>query len=325
MDPVRIAVALGALLAAAPAQVDGKVRYKDGDYAADALPESAPSMLREALAGYAPLLQRLKLRGYVAQQESCCLLHTGRLHNASSLQATIDKTNALFAATWGTRTDAEPNVVIVLDKQEDIGAVVDFLVPKYPYLAEWGRSARSLGGFNLYTPPLYVVVNDTRPKTEFRLVNQVVHQQVLLILWREFRRQPFWLHEGLAWVAEEELTSSIHAFNHRVGLVAVTEHTGWRPKLRLLVKDEPEWQRVLTTVPTAYDQKLSLYAYGFARFLLQRRDQGKQLLTALGEAWWKKTGEGKKPEEELSPDEQQKVFADVLGDDYAAQVLAAMR
>ena len=325
MNAVRVAASLAALLAAAPAQVDGKVRYKGGDYAADALPESAPGTLREALAGYAPLLQRLKLRGYVAQQETCCLLQTSRLHNASSLQSTIDKTNALFATAWGSRTDAEPNVVIVLDKQDDLGAVVDFLVPKYPYLGSWAKGARSLSGFNLYTPPLYVVVNDTRPKTEFRLVNQVVHQQTLLILYREFRRQPFWLIEGLAWVAEEELTSRIHAFNHRVGFVAVTDHTGWRQKLSLLVKDEPEWQRVLKTVPTAYDQKLSLYAYGFARFLLQQHEQGKQLLTALGDAWWKKTEEGKKPQEELSADEQQKLFADVLGADYAAQVLAAMR
>ena len=312
-------------LAAAPAQVDGKVHYMGGDFAADALPATAPNALQQALAGYAPLLQKLKLRGYVAQQESCCLMHTGRLHNASSLQATIDKTNAFFAAAWGSRSDAEPYVVIVLDQQDQLGAVVDFLLPKYPYLEPWGKSARALGGFNLYTPPLYVVVNDTRPKTEFRLPNQVVHQQTLLILWREFRSQPFWLHEGLAWVAEEQLTSAIHAFNHRVGFVAVTEHSGWRAKLRALAKDDPDWLRVLTTVPTAYDQQLSLYAYGFAHFLLQQDDKGKALLTALGAAWWKKSAEGKQPQVELAVDEQKQVFAGTLGEGYEARVLASLR
>ena len=105
----------------------------------------------------------------------------------------------------------------------------------------------------------------------------------------------------------------------------MTEHTGWKQKLQALVKDEPDWQRVLATVPTAYDHELSLYAYGFARFLLQQPDKGKKLLAALGEAWWQKSGEGKQPQQELTAAEQQQVFGEVLGQDHAALVLAAMR
>src|SRR5262245_59848402 len=115
---LRSAVACCLALGAAAAQVDGKVHYKGGAFAADALPATAAPALQQALAGYAALRQKLKLRGYVGQQETCCLLHTARLHGASSLQATIDKTNAFFAAAWGSRSDAEPYVVIVLDQQD---------------------------------------------------------------------------------------------------------------------------------------------------------------------------------------------------------------
>jgi hypothetical protein len=303
----------------------GKVRFGAADHALDALPEAAPKPLREALAGYAALAAKLKLRGYVAASTTCCLLHTSRLQGSSALQALIDRTNAFLAEAWGSTADAAPYVVIVLDKQQDLGVVVDDLVPKHPYLAEWSRKARDLGGFNLYEPPLYVVVNDTRPKTEFRLPNQIVHQQVLLVLHREFRRQPFWLHEGLAWVAEEELTGRIHAFNHRVGFVAVTEHTGWKLALRSLAKADPDWLRVLGTVPTAYDKQLSLYAYGFARFLLANPDDCKRVLKALGDAWWKKSGDGKEPAVELTAAEQKEVFAAVLGGGYEQKVRAAMQ
>jgi hypothetical protein len=301
------------------------VHFQNSDYALDALPEAAPKGLRDALAGYAPLAVKLKLHGYVAASTTCCLLHTSRLQGASALQALIDKTNAFLAASWGSKADAEPYVVIVLDKQPDLAAVVDHIVPRYAYLADWAKRAKDLGGFNLYEPPLYVVVNDTRPKTEFRLPNQIVHQQTLLVLHREFRRQPFWLHEGLAWVAEEELTGRIHAFNHRVGFVAVTEHTGWKQKLASLAKAEPDWLRVLETVPTAYDQELSLYAYGFARFLFGEPELGGKLLAALGDAWWKKSAEGQQPDVALTAGESREVFAAVLGGDYEQRVLATMR
>jgi hypothetical protein len=321
----RLLVLLLAAAAPLPAQGDGKVHYKNGDFAADALPATAPKALRESLAGYAPLLLKLKLRGFVAANDSCSLLHTTRLHDAAALQTTIDKTNALFADALGNNSDAEPYTVIVLEKQADVGVVLDHLLPKHAYLAEWAKTARNQAGFNLYEPPLYVVVNDVRPKTEFRLVNQVVHQQTLLILHRDFRKMPFWLHEGLAWVAEEDLTGRIHAFNHRVGFVAITEHTGWKNSLQNLCKSEPDWQRVFATVPTSYDKKLSLYAYGFARFLLQQPDHGKKLLAALGEAWWQKSGTGKTPAVELTADEQKKVIADVLGADFETRVLDSMR
>src|SRR5262249_34483434 len=132
MATLRFAGPLTALLAgAAAAQIDGKVHYKSSDFAADALPATAPKALREALAGYAPLLQKLKLRGYVAQNESCCLMHSHALHSASSLWSTIDKTNAFFGSLWGSQSEAEPYVVVVLDKQEELGGLVDFLVPKY--------------------------------------------------------------------------------------------------------------------------------------------------------------------------------------------------
>ena len=303
----------------------GKVRFGASDYALDALPETAPKALREALSGCAALAAKLKLRGYVAASTTCCLLHTSKLQGSSALQTLIDKTNSFLEAAWGSTADAAPYVVIVLDKQPDIGVVVDDLVPKHAYLAEWAKKARELGGFNLYEPPLYVVVNDTRPKTEFRLQNQIVHQQVLLVLHREFRRQPFWLHEGLAWVAEEELTGRIHAFNHRVGFVAVTEHTGWKQALKSLAKEEPDWLRVLGTVPTAYDKKLSLYAYGFARFLLDRGADCKKVLKALGDEWRKKSGEGKQSDVELTAAEQKQVFAAVLGEGYEQKVLSSMQ
>jgi hypothetical protein len=303
----------------------GKVSYQNKDYALDALPETAPKPLRGALAGYASLAVKLKLHGWVAASTTCCFLHTSRLQGASALRTLIDRTNTWLAGAWGSTVDAEPYVVIVLDKQADVGVVVDDLVPRHAYLADWAKQARNLGGFNLYEPPLYVVVNDTQPKTEFRLPNQVVHQQTLLVLHREFRRQPFWLHEGIAWVAEEELTGRIHAFNHRVGFVAVTEHTGWRQSLRSLAKAEPDWLRVLATVPTAYDKKLSLYAYGFARWLLGEQERSKKLLAALGDAWWKKSEEGKQPGVELGAEEQKQVFAAVLGAGYEQKVLAGMQ
>jgi hypothetical protein len=325
MNRAILLLLCAATMPAAAAAQQGKVHFQNNDYALDALPETAPKELRDALAGYAPLAVKLKLHGYVAASTTCCLLHTGRLQGSSALRALIDKTNAFLAAAWGSKAGAEPYVVIVLDKQPDLGVVLDHIVPKYAYLADWAKKARDLGGFNLYEPPLYAVVNDTRPKTEFRLPNQVVHQQTLLALHCEFRTQPFWLHEGLAWVAEEELTGRIHAFSHRVGFVAVTEHTGWKQKLESLAKAEPDWLRVLETVPTAYDQNLSLYAYGFARFLLGEPELGKKLLSALGDAWWKKSGEGKQPDVVLTADEQKEVFAAVLGADYEKRVLAAMQ
>ena len=78
-------------------------------------------------------------------------------------------------------------------------------------------------------------------------------------------------------------------------------------------------------VPTAYDKKLSLYAYGFARFLLDRGADCKKVLKALGDEWWKKSGEGKQSDVELTAAEQKQVFAAVLGEGYEQKVLSSMQ
>jgi len=320
----RAPALLLALAAAAPAQT-GQVRYQGTEYPPAALPATAPAPARELLAFYGPLLPKLHLRGYLDAAGQCGLLLGEHVQGATSLQSTLDKVNEFFRKAWGSDSAPVPSMVIVIDRQQDVGAVLDHLVPKYAYLADWAKAARGQAGFNLYEPSLYVVVDDRRPKTEFRLPNQIVHQQTLLIVYREFKRVPFWLHEGLAWVAEETLTGRIHAFNHRVGFVAVTEHTGWRSDVRRLAKDKPDLLRMLHTDPTKYEHELSLLAYGTALYLLRQDDHGKQALTALGDAWWAKSSKGEQPSIELLPEEQDKVLTRTLGDDYSKAILDFLR
>jgi hypothetical protein len=305
------------------AQGSGQFRYRGSKYAPDALPESAPAGLREMAAFYGPLMKELGLSGYLGSEGDFGLLHTRRLRSAKGLHRTTEKTTELFAKAWGRTVERAPFMVIVLDEQAQVGTVLDHVVPEYPYLAGWAEGARRLSGFNLYDPPLYVVVNDADPKSAFRLVNQVVHQQTLLILYREFRMLPFWVQEGFAWVAEEELTRRIHAFNHRVGFVAVKEHTGWKKGVRALARENDDFERVMSTEPTSYDRELSLLAYGFARYLLAKReDGGRAPLASLGDAWWAKSREGKVPTVRLTREEQAGVLTEVLGEGYDGEVMA---
>ena len=310
------------LFAVAATNATSQVRYKGSTYSPDALPESAPQALRDLGTLYAPIVKKLKLRAYFASSDDFALFYSGGIRSASSLHKRADKVTQLFTKAWGSTQEREPYAVFVFRKQKAIGTFLDLLVPKYPYLEEWSKSARNAPGFNLYKPPLYVILDQTAPKNEFRLPNTVIHQQTHLLLYREFHALPFWLKEGLAWYAEEALTRKIYHFNHRNGFVSKKEHTGWRPAAKTIAKTNSDFARVLASDSTEFDREIALLAHGFARFLLKLDgEKARVLLTQLGEAQWKKSDEGKNPNVELSAEEQEKILAAVLGEDYEEQVI----
>ena len=94
---------------------------------------------------------------------------------------------------------------------------------------------------------------------------------------------------------------------------------------RLARKKRPDVKDVFTLSGERYDTQRALLAHGIARFILAQGGVGaRATLEAFGEAQFEKSGKGVNPRVELSPEEQDAILREHLGEDWERRVLKHM-
>lgn len=194
--------------------------------------------------------------------------------------------------TWGIGTrplDTDSMVMFALRDDRDFNALLDRLVEVAPYLSTWRATATRFPGFALEEPLAGAVVLGASGQEEWDPENEVVHRVAELSLLRRFGRQPYWVLQGWAWLAELSIRRSVYCFPYRDGFVGVGEHSGWDRALRSIwgkSKESPGVSDLFALRRGAWDDRAAKHAWGTIAFFDRfHSDEFPRLLTELHAAW----------------------------------------
>ncbi|MEW6074510.1 MAG: hypothetical protein AB1726_18185 [Planctomycetota bacterium] len=241
---------------------------------------------------------------------------------------------------WGAGSvppDTETIVFLVLKKPNDYQSALVQLAKIAPYLEPWIAGARKYTGFVLEQPLAGAFVEAGEGREEWDPDAELVNRIAGLLLLRRFGRQPYWLTQGWAWVAELELRGGIYCFPYRSEFVWAVEHTGWPSTLRtkfasrtgdpLRLEEFAAWPR------GTYQGDAALLSWGFADFLVAaHRAELPALLEALrvyrdahdriplSATEWRRD-----PDYEIPLETLDELFRAHLGEDYLAAAARRFR
>jgi len=246
---------------------------------------------------------------------------------------TLDEVLHGKTTAWGVGTrplDTDTLVMFAIRDDADFVALLDRLVEVAPYLAPWRETATRFPGFALEEPLAGAVVLGASGQEEWDPQNEVVHRVGELALLRRFGRQPYWLLQGWAWLAELSVQRSVYCFPYRDGFVGVGEHSGWDRALRSAwakSRDALAIEDIVALRRGEWDDRAAKHAWGAVSFFDRFHSADfPRLLEDFRAAWDKGSrrdlGAGRwerDPNYELPTAEQLAILqkyggADVLGD-----------
>ncbi|MFT7671196.1 MAG: hypothetical protein ACI8X5_003913 [Planctomycetota bacterium] len=149
-----------------------------------------------------------------------------------------------FSYEWGAGTwpvDTETCVMFVVHDEKDYSTLVDTLVEKQDYLAEWAKTGKTQTGFVHERPLVAAYIENASGMEEWDPDNEVVHRVAQMLFVRRFSsQQPYWLVQGTSWYIEMKLRKAIYVYPYRDEFVFATEHTAWDSDLTNTFNDREE-------------------------------------------------------------------------------------
>jgi len=149
--------------------------------------------------------------------------------------------SAVVHLTFGDDAPLFPMLFLLPDTEPLYRAVVDFVTKTWPQAGSWvtrpqgrGRGRADLPSVHIAYPPL-VIVPDRKPTLKWNTAASVVHEIVHPLIYDAFGPLPYWLEEGLGWLAEERLLGSFRCFCDYHDFIYDVDHTGWLDRARRAV------------------------------------------------------------------------------------------
>lgn len=233
--------------------------------------------------------------------------------------------------------DRRTAVLVLLEKGDDYGPVLQYLAHLEPYLAGWTERAKTQTGFVLERPLAGAMILAQPSQEEWNPDNEIVNRTMQLCVLNRFGTQPFWVQQGLAWFAEFGVLKSVYCFPYRDGFVGVEEHTDWdkdlawrfekREKKPVDVSEFADWKR------GTYDGACARIAWGVIDYLARNRPRDLAALLEdlrferdLKDRRVKNDGSWERiPDFELALEDQKRILTECLGPRTLPDLSAAWR
>ena len=248
--------------------------------------------------------------------------------------ADVGRPGSTEGYTGGALPDHLP-VLLLVDGDEDLGAVLEHLARLAPYLASWTTEARTQNGFVLPLPLVGAYLTKDKRLKEWSPEHELLNRLTRLLLLQRFGQQPEWISQGLAWEMEWDHAGSIWSYARREGFVYASEHDSWDDRLRRAFsdrKDKPLTASELCALDRGgFEADAALVAWGASAFLARHHaselGQVLSLLAADRKAGARKDlGNGRwtlVPDYVTPPEKQVQILRDVLGPDVLSQMVAS--
>ncbi len=296
------------------------VHWAGKTVAFEKLPADFPASVKELINHYQEYAIEQNLRVQGEPNSPVVFWTAGSVEETTKLLKLAQKFFLNLRKAFGGEESASVPVFL-LKKTAQYAPLISLLVKDHPYLEPWAETARSISGFQLYKPPILVLLNDGVEQEEYSLENQMLHQLTHLFLGLQFGPQPFWLSEGLAWHFEEQLQSSVYAYCYRSGFIYTAEHTSWEKDLQKMFQKQkqPKFEELFAAKKEDFDMDRALTSFGVARFLANEKSQALRLFLMEYQREHKSKYEAE-PTRELDSSWQAARLKERLGEDFETQI-----
>ncbi len=143
--------------------------------------------------------------------------------------------------------DRRPAVLMLLRNGGEFAKSLAFVVKLEPYLKSWTAEAAKQSGYALERPLCGAMVVNQPDQEEWNPDNEIVNRCMQTMVLRRFGMQPYWVMQGLGWLAEMRVEKGVFCFPYRTGFVSAYEHTDWDKLLATEFKER-------TSKPLAIDE-----------------------------------------------------------------------